>query len=323
MPPATMKAIRIAGPGQAVWADADLPALPATEVLVRVEAVTTCPQWDLHLLAGEPMFPGIALEYPFPAGQPGHEMAGEVVQVGAEVTDLQLGDRVAAWRDPGKLRTGCYAQYVPFDPGHLLKVPASLSLTQVVSLELAMCVQVSCNQLNAFQAIADRRVAVSGLGPAGLIAVQMARIYGARNILALDPLPMRRQLALELGADQALDPGAHEVAAMGSWDTGMDCTGLVLSVRTLLSLCTKFVHVFGVLREDVAFGFAQWRKGLALVGYGTHSRAAAEQALAHVAAGQLALEPLATHTLPLRDYLQGIHLLQDRQAVKICYRPWT
>lgn len=325
--PAMMHAVQINGPGQANWIETPLPAVAASEVLVKVEAVTTCPQWDLHLLAGEPMFPGGTLAYPLPAGQPGHEMAGEIAAVGPQATTFQLGDKVAAWCDPGKIRGGCYAQFVSFAETHLLPLPPGLSARQAASLELAMCVQVSFNQLNACGAIADQRVVISGAGPAGLIAVQMARIYGAREILALEPLAARRQLAIAAGADAALEPEAvqdHPAADQSAgWNTGVDCTGLAPSVRALLSLCQDYVHVFGVLRQEVAFGFSEWRKGLALIGYGNHSRAAAEQALAWMLSGRLDLSLLSTHTLPLREYLRGIALLRAREAVKIRYLPWT
>lgn len=325
--PAMMHAVQINGPSQANWIETPLPAVAASEVLVKVEAVTTCPQWDLHLLAGEPMFPGGTLAYPLPAGQPGHEMAGEIAAVGPQATTFQPGDKVAAWCDPGKIRGGCYAQFVSFAETHLLPLPPGLSARQAASLELAMCVQVSFNQLNACGAIADQRVVISGAGPAGLIAVQMARIYGAKEILALDPLAARRQLAIAAGSDAALEPEAVQdrpaADRPAGWNTGVDCTGLAPSVRALLSLCQDYVHVFGVLRQEVAFGFAEWRKGLALIGYGNHSRAAAEQALAWMLSGRLDLSLLSTHTLPLREYLRGIALLRAREAVKIRYLPWT
>lgn len=321
--PPVMQAVQITGPGVVACREFPVPAVSPREVLVKVEAVTTCPQWDLHMLAGEPMFPGGVLEYPLPVGQPGHEMAGEIVAVGSEVNTWRPGAKVVAWRDPGKVRLGCYAQYVPFDPANLLERPSPLTAAQTVSLELAMCVQVSMTQLQDLRALQDKRMVVSGLGPAGLIAVQMARLYGAGEILALDPLPARRRLAIRAGADQALDP--HALGAIGRssapWDTGMDCTGLAASVAKLLELCGEVVHVFGVLRDSVAFGLREYRKGLALVGYGNHSQEAALQALQLLRAGQLDLSLLATHTLPLMEYRKGVELLRRHEAVKVCFLP--
>ena len=324
--PTSMLAVQITEPGTAVCRAFPVPAVPPEEVLVKVEAITTCPQWDLHMLAGEPMFPGGTLEYPLPVGQPGHEMAGEIAAVGSKVKDWQPGDKVIAWRDPGKVRLGCYAQYVPFEPQNLLQRPSHLPATQAASLELAMCVQVSMGLLQDMHAIEDRRMVISGLGPAGLIAVQMARIYGARDILALDPLPERRQIAIQLGADQALEPNfprSSHPSSESLWDTGLDCTGLVVSVTNLLELCSKVVHVFGVLRDSVEFGLREYRKGLALVGYGNHSRKSAIQALDLLSSGKLDLTVLATHVLPLKEYRHGTALLRLHEAIKVCYLPWT
>ncbi len=322
--PPTMQAVQFTGPGMVACKEFPVPAVPPGEVLVRVEAITTCPQWDMHMLAGEPMFPGGVLEYPLPVGQPGHEMAGEIAAVGSEVKEWQPGDKVIAWRDPGKVRLGCYAQYVPFEPQNLLKRPAHLEAAQAASLELAMCVEVSMGLLQEMQALRNQRIVISGMGPAGLIAVQMARFYGAGAILALDPIAGRRQLAAQVGADLTLDPKSPRASSRSQddfWDTGMDCTGLAVSVSKLLELCSKVVHVFGVLRENVGFGLNEYRKGLALVGYGSHSRAAAERALNLLSSGQLDLRMLATHTLPLTEYMSGIELLRRQEAVKICFLP--
>ena len=107
-----MKIVQIGAEGAFDVLEIPTPAPGPGEALLRVEAVTTCPQWDLHLRHGEPMFPGHRFEYPYPPGQPGHEATGEIAAVGEGVTELAVGDRVSAWRDPGHKAHGCYAQYV-------------------------------------------------------------------------------------------------------------------------------------------------------------------------------------------------------------------
>jgi len=321
----TMQAIQIKGPGKAALIETPMPTPDAGEVLVRVEAVNTCPQWDLHILGNEPMFPGSTIEYPYPIGQPGHEMAGVVAATGPGVEGFKTGMKVAAWRDPGKVRQGCYAQYVPFEEVHLIALPDELEPRECASLELAMCVQASFDQLNGFNAVRDCRVIVCGLGPAGLIAVQLAQVHGASDVMALDPLPTRRELAARLGVAKVFAPDDPKVLAMldrgDLWTTGIDCTGLAPALQHLMTLCSRYVHVFGVLRDPVQFGLPEYRKGLALIGYDRHTREAAETALSLVADGRLDLKPLATHQLPLADYLEGIDLLRSRQAVKIQFLP--
>jgi len=106
-----MKQLQIVGPNQPEWQDADMPHAGMGEVLLKVEAITTCPHWDLHMMSGEPMFPGGRVDYPLTPGQPGHELVGSVVEVGGGVADLHVGARVAAWRDRGaNVLLGDYAQ---------------------------------------------------------------------------------------------------------------------------------------------------------------------------------------------------------------------
>ena len=327
MPKTTMKILQILAPGEVVWREEPVPEPGAGEVLVKVAAITTCPHWDLHLMSGEPMFPGVPLPYPYTPGQPGHEMTGEVAAVGPGVTDFAVGDRVAAWRDAGARRQGCYAQYVPFQAENLLTIPEPLDLEQVASLELAMCVQVSFDQLQRQTAVQGKRFGVSGLGPAGLVAVQMARAYGAAQVVAIDPLPARRDLARQLGADLALAPDdgywATESATPFALDTALDCTGLKVAIEPLMARTKEIVALFGVLRENVNFGWDHWRRGFQLLGYERHNRAAAEQALRLIGQGQLDLTPLATHSLPLHRYAEGVELLRSKQAIKVRFLPWA
>ena len=309
-----MKALQIVAPGEVTWADAPMPQPLAGEVLVKVAAITTCPHWDLHLMSGEPMFPGVPLPYPYTLGQPGHEMAGEVAALGDGVTEFSVGDQVAAWRDAGAGRQGCYAQY------------ATVTAEQVASLELSMCVQVSFNQLAKLEAVQGKRIGIGGLGPAGLVAVQMANAYGATQVIAIDPVPARRELALQLGATLAVAPDdpywSAERADQYALDSALDCSGLKVSIEALMARTKEVVALFGVLRENVAFGWDHWRRGLKLLGYERHNRAAAEQALQLIIEGQLDLTPLATHTLSLQRYAEGVELLRTKQAIKVRFLPW-
>ncbi len=327
--------LQIMAPGQVEWRSVPLPEPGPGQILVRIEGITTCPHWDLHLMSGEPMFPNRPLPYPYPAGQPGHEAVGMVAALGPGVTGPAVGTRVAAWRDQGHTRPGGYAQYNIFEADNLLEVPDELPMAALAPLELAMCVQVSFDQLREIGGVAGKRVGISGLGPAGLIAVQMACAYGADEVVAVDPIAERRELALRLGAHTTLTPDELAVEAPGPnadsatlrgpkrFDMALDCTGLAPSLALLLAVTRKAVAVFGVLREPVAFGFAQWASGVALLGYAGHNRGAAERALKLVVDGQLHLEPLVTHQLPMSRYAEGVELLRHKQAIKVAFLPWA
>ena len=82
------------------------------------------------------------------------------------------------------------------------------------------------------------------------------------------------------------------------------------------------VAIFGVLREEVSFGFQHWT-GLSLLGYERHNRPAAARALSHIVAGKLDLSPLVSAKLPLSQYAEGVAMLRDKKALKICFLPWS
>lgn len=322
----SMKILQIIEPGRAEWKEAPVPEPGEGEVLVKVEAVNTCPHWDLHLMSGEPMFPGVPLQYPYTPGQPGHEAMGEVVAVGLGISAALMGARVAVWRDSGHDHQGCYARYVPVAVENLLEIPADIPSEKVTSLELAMCLQVSFDQLVKVDAVEGKRFGVSGLGPAGLIAVQMARAHGAKVVVAFDPLPERRGLAAQLGADavfapddESFPPGRRSDAAL---DAAVDCTGLKVSIEYLMARTRQAVAIFGVLRETVDFKAEYWASGFTLMGYEPHNRSAADRALRLILNDRLDLVPLATHTLPFTRYAEGVDLLRSKEALKIRFLPW-
>lgn len=325
--PETTMLLQFDAPGRAVWKESPLPPLEPDEVLVKVEGVTSCPHWDLHMMDGIPMFPEMPLEYPLVPGQPGHEAAGVVVAVGSRVTDLAQGMRVAAWRDPGNRRMGCYAQYVPIRAEDLLPVSPSLPVEELASLELAMCVQGSINQLRARDGIQGKHVAVGGLGPSGLIAVQLARAFGARTVTGIDPVEGRRALARRLGADRAEDPGSFAWPTgrfhAQAFDSALDTTGLPVSIEALMNSTRDTVAIFGVLRQTVRFGPEQWWGGFGLLGYATHTRGAAEEAYQCILDGTLRLAPLVGERLPFLRYAEGVEMLRSQRALKVLFDPWA
>lgn len=322
-----MKRLQIEAPGRAVWQNVPKPEPGPGEVLIRVEGVTTCPHWDLHIFNGQPMFPGMALEYPYLSGQPGHEAVGIVEALGSGVAAPRKGTRVAVWRDTGRRPQGFYAQYNAFPADSLIEVPARLTIAEIASLELAMCVEVSFQQLAILGGIAGRRMGLSGLGPAGLVAVQLARAHGAAEVIGIDPVAARRALACALGADHAVAPDPavwHASRTANALDDAIDLTGVPASIEFLMDRTRRCVALFGVLREEVRFKTQHlFGPGLTLMGYGEHNRTAAETALRFIVGGQLRLAPLVTHELPFTRYAEAMDLLRRKEAIKVLFDPWT
>ncbi len=321
-----MQTLQVGEGAQYEIVEVPMPEPKVGQVLLRVEAVTTCPQWDLHLRHNEPMFVGHEFHYPYTLGQPGHEATGTIAAIGEEVTGFEIGERVSAWRDPGHNKPGCYAQYALLDAANVIAVPAHLSYEATAPLELAMCVGATFLMLRDMNALTGRRIGVMGLGPAGLIAAQMAKAEGATEVVGFDLTPQRCEYAAAKLSMSAYDPRSvsekyparPKSPALGCM---IDCVGAKASVEWAMDHTQETVALFGVQREDYTFAPRHYGH-LRLCGYPGHSRASAEYAVNLMANGLLDLSLLVTHTLPLSRYGEGIDLLERQEAIKVCFRPW-
>ncbi|HET7768110.1 MAG TPA: alcohol dehydrogenase catalytic domain-containing protein, partial [Chloroflexota bacterium] len=142
-----MKALQITRPGQFEIVDVPRSDPFPDEVIVEVRAINSCTHWDLTVwdgidIWGRPDHP----EYPYTVGAPGHEWAGIVVEKGAQVDSVNVGDRVAYWGSPPGLKTlrqggkeyGGYVQYVCIHHRSVLPFPQDtpLSFKEMAMLEM-------------------------------------------------------------------------------------------------------------------------------------------------------------------------------------------
>ncbi|NLV75111.1 MAG: zinc-binding dehydrogenase [Chloroflexi bacterium] len=325
-----MTALQYRAAGDPQLVQVPIPQPKANQVLVKILGVSTCNHWDLHLMHGEPMFCSSELPYPAEIGKPGHEAVGEIAALGEGVQGWTVGTRVVTW-GPGRggVETGDYADYNIWPDDAFFAMPSNMEIAQAAPLELAMSVQVAFNRLTEWDLIAGRRFAVSGLGPAGLIAVQMAKAYGATEVVGIDPNPATHELARRLGADETISPTSDAVPAnrygARSFGSAIDCTPNVpVSIEYLMDRTREAVALMGVLRDEVRFSGRHWA-GLSLIGYGSsgpaggRNRDTGAKAWQLVMEGKLDLASMLGHHLPLTQYVEGIRLLEQRRALKILY----
>lgn len=226
-----MRALQLAGIRQLQMADVPLPPDPGPEdVLVRVKAVGICGT-DLHYYRGESAgYENVG--YPFVMG---HEFAGLVEKVGANVTEVKPGDRVAV--DPaiscGKCEhcleghphvcyhgrfVGTPSQYgvgamqdLLVHPARLVfKLPDNVSFVQGAVLE-PLGVALHAIDLGKLR-VADT-VAVLGCGPIGQFVVRLARLSGAQEVFATDVLDYRLDAARACGASMIINPTRQDPVA--------------------------------------------------------------------------------------------------------------
>ncbi|CAM3440766.1 NAD(P)-dependent alcohol dehydrogenase [Marinicrinis lubricantis] len=161
----------------------------------------------------------------------GHELAGEVVQVGNQVSHVAVGDRVAvepgvtcgrcAYCKSGRYNlcpdvvfmatppvNGAWAEYVTIRSDFLFKLPDGMSFEQGALLEP---LSVGMHAMKRGRVSPADRVLVTGLGPIGLLAAQAAQLYGVGEIYGSDVVPFRQQLAKEIGVKGVFDPSKENV----------------------------------------------------------------------------------------------------------------
>ncbi|HWS58047.1 MAG TPA: alcohol dehydrogenase catalytic domain-containing protein [Actinotalea sp.] len=269
---------------------------------------------------------------------PGHELAGTVVEAGAEVRDWRPGDLVTvpfvcacgsctACREgeqqvcerqtqPGFTHWGSFAELVAIDHAdvNLVRLPAGMTPVAAASL--------GCRFATAYRALtvhgrvrAGDQVAVHGCGGVGLSAVMVAVAAGAR-VVAVDVSAAARAAALDLGAAVALDPaglGPAEVALLvadatrGGAHVSLDALGHPdTAVASVLGLRRRGRHVqVGLLLASDARTPLPMDRVVAweLEVYGSHGMAAHEYPamLAAVADGALAPERLVGRTIGLAE----------------------
>lgn len=214
----------------------DLPPLTGGEVRLRVIGAGVCHS-DVHICEGHYNLGGgktlsFADRIRFPRTL-GHEVSGEVVEVGPSVKDVALGDvcLVCSWigcgqceqcrqglenlcpnpRVIGVNRDGGFAEYVDIpDERYAVKLDG---LDPVAAAPMVCSGLTTYSALKKFGPLQERRpLVIIGAGGLGLIAISVARMLGATGIVTVELDPAKRQAALDAGASHAIDPKAPDAA---------------------------------------------------------------------------------------------------------------
>ena len=344
-----MRAVTFQAPGQVRVEEKPDPELSAADdAVVRVEASGICGS-DLHIYHGRvPVAPGFTI---------GHEFVGTVVSAGDEVERVAVGDRVL-----GTFHTAC-ATCTPCLRGdyhrcrkqrtfghrahlgdlqgaqaELLLVPrANLTLRRVpegMSAEVALFAGDVMG--TGYHAVAHAgmkagdTVAVLGLGPVGLCAVQAAIAGGAVRVFAIDTVAERLEMAGRFGASPLhlteADPKKAVRAATEGWgvDVVVDAVGDPGPLALAVSLARDAGTVSGIGayagKGEVPLGLA-WLKGLQLRLGLANVIAHVDRVLALMEAGKLDPGPLVTHHMALDEAAEAYRVYDNREALKIVLTP--
>jgi 2-desacetyl-2-hydroxyethyl bacteriochlorophyllide A dehydrogenase len=335
-----MQGVYLFGPRDLRLIEQEPDTLGPAEVRIAVAASGICGT-ELHLYTG--------MVFGAPATKPvamGHEYSGRVVEAGAQVTAVAVGDRVTSI--PGGpcyrcllCRTGRPSMCPHRVSGRRgawapsLVVPAELcwKLPDEVSDALGTLTEpLACavRAVDRGELRSADRVCIIGAGPIGLLILAVARASGARTVVVSEPSPYRRALAERLGADITVDPREQDLTevvrgltdGLGA-DVVFEAVGLPATVEQAIAAAAPggTVVIAGVADRDARAGFYPQEiffKELTIRGTKgvTHG---VDRALRWLS--KLDLAPLITHTFPLAGFQQAVDLALAGQAGKVLLTP--
>ncbi len=209
----------------------------------------------------------------------GYSAAGIVTETGSNITDIKVGDRVAVY-------WGKHKKDITINRKNVIKIPDGVS-TKEASMALISTFPLAAIRKTRLEI--GESAMVMGLGILGIFAVQELKAAGAYPVIAVDPIKERREFALKLGADYALDPTDDNFVkdALALSDGGVnvciEVTGLGVGLIQALDCMKKMgrVALLGCTRDshfEIDYYGKVHGRGILLIGAHTMARPKAESA---------------------------------------------
>lgn len=322
------------------------PTVSSGDLLVRVGAASLCGtdrelyEWTPSAQAFRPTLPVVL----------GHEGAGTVIDVGSDVRNWQVGDRVAFeshlycghchpcrtgsahtcpnTRILGMHFDGVFAEAVAVPQEICVRVPADVPIETAALLESAGVAMHAIQRTG--RGVAGKSILVNGCGPVGLAIIQLGVAMGA-HVTAVEPNPFRRKTAADFGAEVAAtsveaiehtDPGTR---SRGGFDAAFEVSGVAGVLPPMLDSLRHEATVISVghpghpVPVDVA-GHIN-KRGITLRGvFGRRLWDTWEDLIPLVDSGRIDLERLVTHRFPLDAVNEAVGLLTG-EANKVLLIP--
>ncbi|HSB96208.1 MAG TPA: zinc-binding dehydrogenase [Spongiibacteraceae bacterium] len=331
----TMQQVRLHGVQDVRLDQVAVPSAGPRDVLVKIDACGICGS-DLGYVAKGGLMGPTAEPLPL-----GHEMSGVLTAVGAEVGDLRIGMRVVVNPDDNMIGNGgaegAFAPYLlvrnarrDFNiypiPEHV--PPAIAALTEPLAVAL--------HGVNRAEVQPHHKAVVFGAGSIGLGVIVGLRQRGVTDIISVDMVDSRLQLARQLGAKTTINPsredfGAivareHGTSQMFGWpmvntDVFIDAAGAAAPLQQAVTMCrsgARFVIV-AVHKQPVPLDLVMvMAKELVITGSIAYPRDEFSEVIAMLSAGKVDVSAMISHRFPLSDFPQAFKTAQDTaHALKV------
>lgn len=320
--------------------EVDVPEIGPNDVLVKVKATSICGT-DVHIYEWNEWAQS---RIPVPQTL-GHEFAGEIVEVGSQVTGLKVGDFISAethipcnyckqcltgqqhicanLKILGVDCNGCFAEYASIPALVAWKNDPSIP-PEFASVQEPLGNAVYCTTV---EPVLGKSVLVFGDGPTGLFSTGVARVAGATLIMLVGRHPVRLEIGKKMGADILINGHSDDVEAVVREATGgigvdvvLDMAGTQVAIDQGFRLVRKGgrYSAFGVASGPVQLDL---NNGVVFKGvtiYGINGRLMYDTwfTVANLLRSKrLDISPIVTHKLPLDEFEKGFSLMMTRPKV--------
>ncbi|MGH3094886.1 MAG: zinc-dependent alcohol dehydrogenase [Streptosporangiales bacterium] len=343
--PETMRAAVLFGPGDMRVVERPVPRPGPGEALVRVAVCGTCGT-DVKILGGH--FPQTP---PYGEFTPGHEWAGTVAAVGADVDEFAPGDRVCieahrgcgrcdnclvgrytaclnyanaskGHRASGMSADGGFAEYAVHHVAALYRLPDAASFDDAVLITTAGTGLYGLDAASAY--IVGQDVAVFGPGPVGLMTVQACKQMGAARVFLVGTRESRLRVGRDLGAAHTVnaretDPVRALLDLTGGEgvDMAIEASGALATPQQCVEATKRAGKILflAYYPDRVSFDLsAVVRKDIAMYTSRGEGGNNVKRAVALAEAGRLRGAELVTHRFPLEQITEAFRVVQDRDG---------
>jgi 2-desacetyl-2-hydroxyethyl bacteriochlorophyllide A dehydrogenase len=328
-----MKAVVVERPHQVSYQEVDAPAVGPDDVLVASREAGLC-RTDIELMTGiftDPRwvhFPVI----------PGHEWSGTVVEVGANVEAVSVGDRVVCegmivchacgpcrrgethWCERiealGFTRPGGYAELVTVPARVVHRLPEHVSFDAGVLVEPASVV---LHGLEKARPQPGETVGVIGIGTLGSLAIALLRLHSPSRLVAYGIREEELQLATELGATEVVLIG-ESAPPPAELDLVVNTAGAPASIELATDLCRPGgrVVLLGIAGEESKLTLPSdllTGKDMALIGSLAYPASVWARVVGLVSDRVLELDRIVTHRFPAAEFQDAIRLMDHRDGI--------
>ncbi len=334
-----MKQAIMMKPGEVTIREIEVPEVKPDQIKVKMKRIGICGS-DIHVFHGKHPYTS------YPVVQ-GHEVSGEVVEIGSEVTSIKIGDKVTIQpqvvcgkcypcthgmynaceelKVMGFQTTGMASEFFVTEADKAVTLPVDMSYDQGALIEP---IAVAVHAIRRYGDIAGKKVLVLGGGPIGNLVAQTAKALGASKVLMSELSPARLEIAKGCGVE-TVNPSESDLLEKIIEDFGTDkadvifeCVGINATMKQAIDYARKGsdVIVVGVFADlgTINMGFIQ-DKELRLIGSAMYRVEDYVKSIELAQNNLLCLDPLITHRIDFEDFQKAyetIELSKDK-AMKV------